>query len=62
MKIGQLQRKRDEGSAEGRWTAMDVAREPLKVFRGQHEMAGQFGEKRTELNESACRSLNMHEL
>ena len=50
MKEGHLQRKLDEGSTEGRWTAMDILREPLKVFRtGQHETAGQFGEKRTEV-------------
>ena len=30
--------------------------------RGQHETAGQFGEKQTELNESACGSLTMRKL
>ena len=29
---------------------------------GQHVTAGQFGEKRTESNESACRSLIVREL
>ena len=33
MKAGHLRRKLDEGSAEDRRTAMDVLREPLKVFR-----------------------------
>ena len=32
MKDGPLRRKRDEGSAEGRWTVMDVSRESQKVF------------------------------
>ena len=30
--------------------------------RGQHATAGQFGEKRTELNERACGSLTVREL
>ena len=30
--------------------------------RGQHETAGQFGEKQTKLNESACGSLTVREL
>ena len=30
--------------------------------RGKHETASQFGEKQTELNESTCKSLTMHEL
>ena len=29
---------------------------------GQHETAGQFGEKQTELNESTCGSLTVREL
>ena len=32
MKAGHLRRKLDEGSAEDRWTVMDVLREPLKLF------------------------------
>ena len=30
--------------------------------RGQHATAGQFGEKQTETNESACGSLTVREL
>ena len=30
--------------------------------RGQHAMAGQFGEKRTKLNKRACGSLTVREL
>ena len=30
--------------------------------RRQHETAGQFGKKQTELNESTCGSLIVHEL
>ena len=32
MKAGHLWRELDEGFAEDRWTAMDVLREPLKLF------------------------------
>ena len=32
MKAGQLQRKFDKGSTEGRWIVMDVPQESWKVF------------------------------
>ena len=59
MKMGQLWRKLDEGSAEGRWTMMDILRESQKVLHvdsirrlaslGRSESVG-----RERLRESDC--------
>ena len=48
---------RGQMDSDGRFTGA------IEAFpRGQHATARQFGEKRTESNESACRSLIVREL
>ena len=58
-----MQRKRDEGSAEGRWMAMHVLRESWKVFcTDSMRRLASLGRGEPLERESACRSLTVCEL
>ena len=63
MKVGQLQRKRNEGSAKGRWTVMDVLRESWEVFRmDSMQQPGSLERGEPVERESTCGSLTVREL
>ena len=57
MKTEQLERKLDEGSAEGRWTMMDVSQGLRKVSMQTTRGGWLVGGEVSEMGESTCGGL-----